>query len=177
MELAVNQNHPRILVNGKLTEIPMCIQVGSFAAGSNETQGFDQFGLGISQYFKLLKAMSIVFYLLTFISLPTFWIYGSGAMKNSPMATFLSFYHIGNIGQSQEQCSYTNLQTFNYSKLECKPGSMMSEILEIGLEYKETNVNNICPPYNYNTVDGIYLDLDYECDWKWNRTFNKNNQA
>lgn len=49
MQLMVNQNHPRVVINGKLTKVPMCVGIGNFSAKSlSETQGFDHLGLGIS---------------------------------------------------------------------------------------------------------------------------------
>ena len=122
--------------------------------------------------------MSLIFYFLTFISIPTYWIYASGAMKESPMGTPpLSYITLGNIGQSQEQCNYMNLQTFNHSMLKCPPGSKISEILEIGLEDLSSGNNNACPPYNYDTISGIKLDLDPTCTWKWKRRHSRNNHA
>ena len=49
MQLMVDQNHPRIVINGKTTKIPLCTGIGNFSARKiSEAQGFDQLGLGIS---------------------------------------------------------------------------------------------------------------------------------
>ena len=47
-------------------------------------------------------------------------------------------------------------------------GTNISEIVEIGLSKVNKDVN-VCPIINYDTKDGIKLDLDEECSWKWDK--------
>jgi hypothetical protein len=61
------------------------------------------------------------------------------------------------------------LHSYNYSLIQCPPGSNISEILEIGLENSNQPNENSCPTYNLDTMDGIHLELDPECTWKWKR--------
>ena len=51
-------------------------------------------------------------------------------------------------------------------------GTNISEIVELGLSKVAEDVN-ICPNINYDSKNGIKLDLDPECSWNWegNRTY------
>ena len=45
-------------------------------------------------------------------------------------------------------------------------GTNISEIVELGLSKVAEDVN-VCPNINYDSKNGIKLDLDPECTWKW----------
>ena len=48
----------------------------------------------------------------------------------------------------------------------CPMGTNISEIVQMGLSKVKQDVN-VCPIINYDTEDGIKLDLDEECSWNW----------
>ena len=43
-------------------------------------------------------------------------------------------------------------------------GTNMTELVKVGLS-KDTVNDQVCPTLNFNTKDGIKLDLDEECSW------------
>ncbi len=66
LEMAIEQEHPRKkLADGTSMQFPLCASTGRILKNaSHETYDFDSFGLGISNYFKMLKSLSILFALL-----------------------------------------------------------------------------------------------------------------
>ena len=53
MVLNRNKTHPRIYIDEEVKKIPKCIPTG--ALGSGHKSDFDNLGIAINQYFKLLK--------------------------------------------------------------------------------------------------------------------------
>jgi len=50
--------------------------------------------------------------------------------------------------------------------IQCPGGSNMTELLEIGVQRFDEN-NNMCPNVMHDTYNGIKLDLEPGCSWKW----------
>jgi hypothetical protein len=81
--LDVENLHPRTmstnlfdLVDGKLSEIPICSKTGCFSC-STEDMGteFDQLGLGVVIYFKVIKSFAICFFFMSLICAPLYYFY------------------------------------------------------------------------------------------------------
>jgi len=65
----------------------------------------DELGLAVSIYFKLLKSIVLFFIVAAFLSTPVYYIYYHGGMTASSTTTFLSYFTLGNIGQTQWYCA------------------------------------------------------------------------
>jgi len=115
MELNANLNHPRIVEKGsdgniKFTQLPWGISIGGLYNNvfydDVALNDFDQLGLGVTLYFKVIKALGIFMIFATLMSLPYMMKYKSGDFANSATGNDKIFgsYSLGNIGQSQERC-------------------------------------------------------------------------
>lgn len=129
-------------------------------------------------------------------SSPMYYIYCHGGMTASSTTSYLSYFTLGNIGQTQWYCAQSNIlspvvngSTYENKSsliLQCPGGSNVTELLELGLARTDytTNqtyiqTNNTCPNVNFNTgYDGIHLELDPDCSWYWsNRTRGSDGRA
>jgi hypothetical protein len=82
MKAIVNTRHPRIAENGSPCNIPLCIDTGSFGWNDGkELNVFDELGIAVSTYFKLLKIYILFFLVCTVICIPLFYLYSSGNMS------------------------------------------------------------------------------------------------
>ena len=82
MKAAVNLKHPRMVINGKNEEIPLCISTGRLlGAFEDKRQGFDDLGIAVSIYFKLLKSFISLFMVCSILCIPLYYIYSSGSMS------------------------------------------------------------------------------------------------
>ena len=132
-------------------------------------QGLDELGLGVSIYFKLLKSLVLLMLFMAFFQIPVMFIYGSGGMTKANNTDFMSYFSLGNIGQSQEQCWQGNYNRGYPNRdekviFQCPGGTKMTEILHIGIQKRENT--NICPKINTNST-GIIKDYEQECWWKY----------
>ena len=128
MELNKNKNHPRRLIDGKLTKFPISVDVKSLLNLKDEKQPMDDLGNSTQLYFKLLKSIVQVYLVLAVISLPTYYIFGRGLMRNSN-PSILSMFSIGNLGQTQNQCIQNNLHLYNHTDIYCPMGTNISDII------------------------------------------------
>ena len=82
MKAAVNLKHPRMVINGKNVKIPICIPTGGLLISfEDKRQGFDDFGIAVSIYFKLLKSFIYLFTICSILCIPLFYVYSSGSMS------------------------------------------------------------------------------------------------
>jgi len=57
MMVQMEQDYPRIQVNGKSEKLPLCTPTGNFwlTHDPKNKKDFEQLGIGVTMYFKLLK--------------------------------------------------------------------------------------------------------------------------
>ena len=90
-------------------------------------------GLGASLYLLTLKSFTLLFFVLTIINMPVFFLYNSGKETENLDTGFFSRYMLGNIGESGPIC-----QAFDLSKkpenltLLCPSGNL-KRIISVGL--------------------------------------------
>jgi hypothetical protein len=73
--------HPHKVIDGEPKRVPYCIDTGSMWSAFNKNlYGFDDLGIAVSIYFKLLKTMGCFFVLCTILSIPMYYIFSSGDM-------------------------------------------------------------------------------------------------
>ena len=92
MELNTNLNHPRLVEkdsdgNIKFNKLSWFISIGTLydnvLSKEPAKYDFDQMGLGVTLYFKVIKALGIFMILATLLSLPYMMKYKSGDLANS----------------------------------------------------------------------------------------------
>jgi len=93
MEEAVDKEHPRMKEGTLVQPFPLCTDTGRILTNAtDQPYEFDQFGLAISNYFKILKSFGIFFifcYLINWVFIIP--VYQSGVMGELPTSTFYSF--------------------------------------------------------------------------------------
>jgi hypothetical protein len=99
----LNKLHPRIIKEDKLQKYPYFVNTGWFCCGKKRAQTMlEPLGLGISCYFKLLKAYLICFLVISILNIPLIYIYSSNhpedLVENYRDALFKTT--IGNIASS-----------------------------------------------------------------------------
>jgi hypothetical protein len=73
--------HPHKVIDGEPKEVPFCISTGSmWASFQKQLYGFDDLGIAVSIYFKLLKAMTCFFIVCSILSIPLYYIFSNGDM-------------------------------------------------------------------------------------------------
>ena len=102
MQLVVNLQHPRRYVNGQPELIPLSVPTGAFSRKVKDEiyDGIDELGMGVSIYFKLLKAVIFIYLVCSLVSLPLFYIYSCGEDSTSSSSSILSYLTLGNLGQN-----------------------------------------------------------------------------
>ena len=96
---------------------PVCATVTGCFCCSKKYKGHpditQKLGLGVSLYLKQLKSLTILFLILSVLSLPAFILFFQGnegqhsaALHDSKQ--FFSMFTLGNLGQSQSTCSTAN---------------------------------------------------------------------
>ena len=78
-----------------------------------DTKVFDQLGIGVSIYFKILKAMTYLMLVCTIASAPLYYFYSKGTvseMASGNIDKILSSFTLGNIGESSVRCLKDNIR-------------------------------------------------------------------
>lgn len=100
MRINLNRNHPRDYDennNGK--KISLWEDIGVLKdTGKDKKYVFDKLGVGISVYFKLLKALIRVLAVMTFLLMPLFYIYSCGSSTADANSTIYISTMLGNLG-------------------------------------------------------------------------------
>ena len=83
MKATVALKHPREFVGGEPRLMSLCTSTGGLlrTAFQKTTSGFDDFGIGVSIYFKLLKSL-IIFFLICALCCTTLYYYYSNGNMN-----------------------------------------------------------------------------------------------
>ena len=143
MQANKNLCHPRIvenLPNGdkNFTKFPICYPTGSFFSLGYESlkkkilggdryeeddyNQFDQLGLGITMYFKIIKSLIMVLILATILSLPymTVFTHGELAASANGMDKTYGQYSLGNIGHNNPlRCISQDVMACNTVDIVC----------------------------------------------------------
>ena len=86
-------------MNGMPTKLPLCISTGILSGKvKKRLYGIDDLGMGVSIYFKLLKAIILFFTFAILAMSPLLYIYSCGEKYDSSFSN-LSYLTLGNIGQ------------------------------------------------------------------------------
>ena len=142
-------------------KVPLCESTGSFAT-EQEVSAIDEFGVGVSLYFKLLKSMVSFFFFCAVLSSPILYIYSCGTVSQDSTAMFdkfLTMFTLGNLGESGAKCIQANIKIQDSITLHCPSGSTLSSIDDLGLE--KVGKESVCPDGPNSTQ--ISLALDANC--------------
>ena len=114
----VNLNHPRVVKkneeDGTITfeKLPLGTPIGEMMSSMIQDKPhwvpFDQLGLGVTLYFKMIKVMIIILVAATLFSLPYLFVFASGTEAGDTatgMDKMLGSFSLGNIGQSKDLCT------------------------------------------------------------------------
>ena len=165
----VNLTHPRQIVDGKAELIPLCVNTGRFSKLSGSTlDAFDNLGLSISNYFKLLKTLTIFFGFCVFLNGPIYFIFSSGHVSSQATGWInekLTEWTLGSIGDQSYQCKKRDLKIYDSINLWCPAGSVMDEIMQFGLQKPGKDLNqDVCTAFKSRISNNLALELDPECD-------------
>ena len=89
-------------------------------------------GNTVNIYLKLLKALGVLFTVMTIFCIPLFIMYSSGEVQ-SAHTSYLSKITLGNLGQTAFSCNQQNIRAFESITLKCPYGSIMNNLVEFGL--------------------------------------------
>lgn len=134
--------------------VPLCTPVGSLADlyhldenKEKEPVVFDQLGLGVTLYFKLVKVMICVLFVSSILMLPYLIVFkqGSEASFAEGMDKILGSFSLGNIGQSLDMCVSTDINNCDTIDLICPDDTTMAELRQFGIEDLTSRTPTICP--------------------------------
>ena len=89
-------------------KLPIGTPIGDMGGGmfkeKVEWVPFDQLGLGITLYFKMVKVLIAILGIATLFCLPSIFVFSSGEEANTAtgLDQMLGRYSLGNIGQSKD---------------------------------------------------------------------------
>lgn len=100
MKQVIDLNHPRKIVNGEPKKLSLCSSTGRLAESNDLINNFDELGIGISLYFKLLKSLIVFFIFCSILSSPLSYIYSTGSVAESQVGvkSILAAWTLGNLG-------------------------------------------------------------------------------
>ena len=144
MEAYIESTHPRVATPGE--EQKCCCRTrktmlrekhsicytstGShaFVGGKDDKGELEAYGVGISLYFKYLKYLTVVYFVLTVLAVPALVIYSLGG-KLSDVETSIQYLPettLGNLGESKIACQSTN-DDFDMA-ISCPEGAIIGRI-------------------------------------------------
>ena len=131
MMQAVEMDFPRRLVDGKSEPLPMTTSTGTFwlRPDPNDKKDFEQLGVGVTMYFKLLKF--VIGFFVFCVILETYLMYQYSDGKTPDGFTAVS---LGNLAFSFFQCKSSNLKERSDIYLNCQKGALINELKEFGLQ-------------------------------------------
>lgn len=180
----VNLNHPRIIKqheDGTLSfeKLPLMSSTGYLLtpmfrdADKQEYVPFDQLGLGVTLYFKMIRMMAYVMVVATLLSFPYMFVYKMGDEANSAMDMDKMFgaWSLGNIGQSLDMCVKQDINSCSTIDIICPHNSEILKLREFGLA--DSSKESTCPATVANST-AIKLNLVDSCNYP--RDLEKKNQ-
>lgn len=102
MRINLNKTHPREFdKDNKPRKIPICKDIGTLKDTSRDKKYiFDVLGVGTSVYFKLLKGLIRVMWVLCVVTMPLFYIYSCGSSQTDANTSIYISTMLGNLGQN-----------------------------------------------------------------------------
>lgn len=168
----INLTHPRIVRNEDdkmiLEPLPMSTKVGTLFENvfkdKPEFYPFDQLGLGVTLYFKMIRLLIIVLVISTFLAMPYMFVYNSGneAKTAQDMDKKLGAWSLGNVGQSLDKCVMQDIEKCDTVDIHCPEDSEITELRAFGLGDKAKN--QTCPA-TISRSTSIDLNLIKGCDY------------
>ena len=134
----VNLNHPREIVKNeqdgtiRFEKLPLCTPVGEIMTSAfiedPEWVPFDQLGIGVTLYFKMVKIMIIILTFATILCLPYMFVFAKGNEATTAMGLEHMFgtYSLGNIGQSKDKCSFQDINNCDNIVIRCPNNTIIS---------------------------------------------------
>jgi hypothetical protein len=129
-----------------------------------QTRVFDQLGVGVSLYFKLLKAILLLIGICTVMSMPLYYFYSCGKLyeqASSLAERTVTYFSLGNIGESSVRCTKGNIRYEDDLSLFCPADTSIAYMKDFGIE-RITHSPAICPVQVTNS-SAITLDLASTC--------------
>ena len=156
----VSKAHPFVLVDDERKKYPICETRTGYNCKSKHCRvtGLKEMGPGITIYFKYVKYMTVLFLIMSFVTLPhlVFFV-GAGTKEYQRSKTISSFFGIttlGNLGAAERFCSNgSNTETVG---LYCKSGNLESIYI---LGKQQADGSSTCDD------DGNKLRVDSSCDY------------
>ena len=137
LKAVINLKHPRMVIDGKNQRIPLCIPTGRLLNSfEQKLQGFDELGMAVSIYFKLLKSFITMFSICSVLCIPLYYIYSCGDMSRQATGSLqarLSEWTLGNLGESSNVCKSNNLRLYDTMTLWCPSGTRIKKLKQFGL--------------------------------------------
>lgn len=171
LKMKANENlkHPRIVVKGEPSLIPLCVDTGRLINSfGNKIYGLDDLGIAVSIYFKILKSFIVFFFLCSVVCIPLFFLYSCGDMSKQATGSIqesLSVWTLGNLGESSLICKKNNLRLYDTIPIWCPAGTKIKTLEEFGLQKVDAkNEDNQCPQLvDEQEKNKLMLDLDEQC--------------
>ena len=150
-------------------KLPLSTKVGNLltpAIEENPTyEQFDQLGLGVTLYFKMIKVMIVVMILCSLLALPYMLVFKSGKEANMWTANDKVYgsWSLGNIGQNLDMCVKQDINNCDTVDIICPENTEMKELREFGMEKRnDGNNTSVCPATVANATS-IKLNLVESC--------------
>lgn len=92
--------------------------------------------MATSVYFKLLKAVILIYAVCSILCIPLYYLYASGNMSlqaTGELQKQLSEWTLGNLGESTQVCKQANLRLYDTIKLWCPSGTKIQKLQHFGL--------------------------------------------
>ena len=108
-----------------LEKLPLSTPIGEMMGAVFTDQPkwvpFDQLGLGVTLYFKMIKIMIIILGLSTLFCLPYMLVFAQGneAQTATGLDAMLGSFSLGNIGQSKDMCSMQDINNCDTIDIKC----------------------------------------------------------
>ena len=175
-----NLTHPRTITqdaNGipLYEKLSLCTNVGwlftpfyNMLKGQNQKyEDFDQLGLGLTLYFKMIKVLMVVLLFATLISAPYMAAYASGteALNWTGNEALFGKYSLGNIGQSLDLCVKQDINSCDTVNITCPDNTQMSILRQYGIENKSAQAEGLIStcPLSLTNASEIELHVHDDC--------------
>ena len=165
MKNELDKREPRMRSgDGKLVPVSICGSGFGCHCGYKRWRRTDlaQLGAGINLYFKMLKYFGCLFFLFFILSIPSVLIYTSGNAYNDhyiQLQKFFGSFTVGNLNQDKEMTLFTFIarpswKTQGSIEVECPEETLIEDVVQFGLAYKDRTAVGFGLDVKIETVDG-----------------------